>query len=88
MPCVLGSLGFWATYACSLGVLPVHVEVCLGSTLLAGRTCSVFCLCRGDIPPAVFLVWEATLWEQVLGDEDGEGAVLHGFEERAVGERE
>ncbi len=83
----MGLLGFWATYACCLGVLTVGVEVCLGSTLLTGRECSVFCLCRGDIPPAVFLVREAEMWEKVLGNEDREGDVIHGFEERVVGER-
>ena len=44
-------------------VLPVPMEVCLGSTLFAGKSCSVFCLCRWDVPPSVFLMWEATLWE-------------------------
>ena len=84
----MGSLGFWAACALCLGVLPSRMEVCFRGALLAGRARSVFYLRRWNVPPSVFLMWEVILWESVLGNEDREGAVLHGFEERAVGERE
>jgi hypothetical protein len=64
------------------------MEVCLEGALLAGRARSVFYLRRWNVPPSVFLMWGVVLREKVLGNEDREGGVLHGFEERAVGKRE
>ena len=88
MPCVMVSLRFGAACARCLGVLPSRMEVCFRGALCAGRARSVFYLRRWNVPPSVFLMWEGVLREEVLGDEDREGAMVHGFEERAVGKRE